>query len=201
MRKLMRLSLALAVTGVVALTKAAAAPSVSSEGFKVASGSLQATVGGETKTYKKGDVIPAQAVVTATSDASVTASNGMKISVKSGTTYQAAYTSGGLVDVKAVSGAPVTVAGYGNTYVLPSGSEADVSGGTVEVVAGNVSYTDPDGNSSTLAAGSHLTQSGVEGSYTYLDRAANGSFSSILVSQTTPSQQVAIVNPVSPSAP
>lgn len=197
MQKFARLSLGLALVAAVgvAFTNAVAAPSTKSGGFKVVSGAVQATVNGVTKTYGKGDTIPDQAVVTATSDAQLSESGGMTIRVKAGSSYQAAHTADGSVDVKATGGS-VSVSGGGQTYSLPVGGEISASPDAVQVISGTIVYKGTHG-SFGMSPGDSL--SNLQG--TAIGGTSNTA--TILVPPAPPAQQQTVVNanPVTPSAP
>lgn len=148
--KIHHVLLAVAFAGLSAAAFAAAPATIPSvpaqKGFKVLSGSLQAVVGGRTLTYKEGDEVPQDAVVTANSDAKLDAGNGTTISLSKGVSFQAALTSDNKLDIMSAGGGSVTVTGGGNTVVIPVGSEANVTPTTMQVVKGSVQWSDRYGD-------------------------------------------------------
>lgn len=188
-------ALALAVAAPAATVPAPASiPSdPAPKGFKVLSGTLNAVVDGKTVTYKAGDAVPQQAVVTADSDAKLDGGNGTTIALSKGTSFEAALTSNGLLDIKSAGGGPVTVTGGGKTAVIPVGGEVDLSPTTIQVVKGEIQYTYADGKTYTYKEG--------QGGYT----GPGGNWglagaTTILTPPASPSQEKVVV-PVSPSAP
>ncbi len=197
MLKFARLTLGLAVAALLSASLGAQAASVPSQkGFKVLSGTVKAVIDGKTVTYRAGDVVPQQAVVTADSDAKLDGGNGMTISVPAGAGFQAATTADGQVDVRSTAGT-VSVSGFGHTVTLPSGSEVNTGGGTIQVIAGTVSYTNLAGGSGTLTAGQQTTVAAYSGgAYTSLSGVGTTNATTIL---TSPVQNVKTT--LSPSTP
>lgn len=191
------LAAAFAGLNAAAFAAPAAIPSVPAQkGFKVLSGSLQAVVGGKTVSYKEGDEVPQQAVVTANSDATLDGGNGTTVSLSKGTSFQAALSSDNKLDIKSAGGGSVTVKGGGHTTDIPVGSEADVTPTTMNVVKGTVLYTGRNGYAVAVHEGQGYVESGVNRDRTL------GVTTTILTAAPAPSPtQEKTVAPVSPSAP
>lgn len=202
MQKLARFSAVLALIASSAAWSFAAPAAVPSvKPIVIQSGSVQVTVDGKTQTLKAGDSIPPGAVLTAGADGAVLQQGGMSVSAPAGATFQTAAVNNGTLDVRALSGGSLTTKGYGNTTVIPAGSEANVSGGDVQTIKGSVSVTTQDGGPAhQVSAGQQLSQVYIQGSNTILGSGSNGTFTTILPQPASPEQQKTVAT-VSPSAP
>jgi hypothetical protein len=195
MSKFARLAVVFAFFGALAVPSAMAnmyksQAAATQTGLRVVSGTVKAKVleNGKVveKTFTAGQTVPAQAVVTADSDAQLDAGGGMVVSVTKGSSFQAAHTDTGLLDIKS-NGGSVKVAGFGHTVNLTPGSEVNTGGGSIQVLSGTgVTFTNAGGETQNLVAGQAVTKTGTNGDYTNLGNSTYLNITNTILSNTTP---------------